>query len=58
MANVKISDLPASTTPLTGTELVPIVQDGVTKQAALQAAQATLDARVKAFQDKVAAIAV
>lgn len=33
MANVKISQLPAATTPLTGTELVPIVQNGVTKRA-------------------------
>lgn len=33
MADVKISQLPASTTPLAGTELVPIVQSGVTKQA-------------------------
>ena len=32
MADVKISQLPASTTPLAGTELVPIVQSGVTKQ--------------------------
>lgn len=32
MADVKISQLPASTTPLVGTELVPIVQSGVTKQ--------------------------
>lgn len=33
MSDVKISQLPASTTPLAGTELVPIVQGGVTKQA-------------------------
>ena len=32
MATVKISELPAATTPLTGDELVPIVQGGVTKQ--------------------------
>lgn len=32
MANVKISELPAATTPLTGAELVPVVQGGVTKQ--------------------------
>lgn len=36
MANVKISDLPASSTPLTGAELVPIVQSGVTKQTTVQ----------------------
>ena len=32
MADVKISALPAATTPLGGTELVPIVQGGVTTQ--------------------------
>lgn len=32
MANVKISELPAATTPLTGAELVPVVQSGVTDQ--------------------------
>jgi hypothetical protein len=32
MADVKISALPAATTPLAGTELVPIVQSGVTEQ--------------------------
>lgn len=30
MAGVKISNLPAATTPLAGTELVPVVQSGVT----------------------------
>lgn len=37
MADVKISQLPAATTPLAGTELVPIVQSGVTKQVAVDA---------------------
>ena len=32
MANVRISELPAATLPLTGAELVPVVQGGVTKQ--------------------------
>lgn len=32
MAGVKISELPAATTPLTGVELVPVVQGGVTDQ--------------------------
>ena len=32
MANVRISELPAATLPLTGGELVPLVQGGVTKQ--------------------------
>lgn len=31
----KISELPAATLPLTGTELVPLVQDAVTKQTSL-----------------------
>ena len=34
MADTKISGLPASTTPLAGTEVLPIVQSGVTKQVA------------------------
>lgn|SRR5574343_200165 len=33
MADTKISALPASTTPLTGAETVPLVQGGVTKKA-------------------------
>lgn len=32
MPNVKISELPAASTPLAGTELVPVVQGGVTEQ--------------------------
>jgi hypothetical protein len=32
MANVKISELPVATTPLSGAELVPIVQGGITEQ--------------------------
>lgn len=32
MADVKISQLPAATTPLTGPEQIPLVQGGVTKQ--------------------------
>jgi hypothetical protein len=35
MADVKISALPASTTPLTGTEVLPLVQSGVTKKVAV-----------------------
>jgi hypothetical protein len=35
MADVKISALPASTTPLAGTEVLPIVQGGATKQVAV-----------------------
>ena len=35
MADVKISALPASTTPLTGAEVLPVVQSGVTKQVSV-----------------------
>jgi hypothetical protein len=35
MANTKISALPASTTPLAGTEVLPIVQGGATKQVSV-----------------------
>lgn len=35
MADKKISALPASTTPLAGTEVLPIVQSGVTKQVSV-----------------------
>jgi hypothetical protein len=36
MADSKISALPASTVPLAGTEILPIVQSGVTKQVSVQ----------------------
>jgi len=35
MADTKISALPASTTPLAGTEVLPIVQSSVTKQVSI-----------------------
>jgi hypothetical protein len=35
MANIKISALPASTTPLAGTEVLPIVQSSATKQVSV-----------------------
>ena len=35
MAGTKISELPAATLPLTGTELVPVVQSGATVQTTL-----------------------
>ena len=35
MADVKISALPASTTPLDGTEVLPIVQGTTTKQVSI-----------------------
>ena len=37
MANKKITQLPAATTPLTGTEVVPLVQGGITAQVAASA---------------------
>lgn len=35
MADVKISGLPGATTPVAGTEVLPIVQGGVTKQVSI-----------------------
>ena len=35
MANKKITQLPAATTPLTGTEIIPVVQGGITSQVAI-----------------------
>ena len=35
MANIKVSQLPAASTPLTGTELAMVVQGGVSKQTAV-----------------------
>jgi hypothetical protein len=42
MAGVKISNLPAATTPLAGTELIAVVQGGVTKQTTVTSAQTTV----------------
>ena len=42
MAGVKISDLPAATTPLAGTELIAVVQSGVTSKTTVTAAQTTV----------------
>lgn len=36
MADLKISQLPASTVPLAGTEVLPIVQSGTTKQVSVE----------------------
>jgi len=38
MADVKISQLPAATTPVAGTEVLPIVQSGTTSQVSINAA--------------------
>ena len=35
MADVKISQLPVATTPLDGTEVLPIVQSATTKQVSI-----------------------
>jgi hypothetical protein len=35
MADTKISELPAATTPLAGTEVLPIVQSGITEQVSV-----------------------
>ena len=43
MADTKISDLTAATTPLTGTELVPIVQGAETRRVAVSALGTPLD---------------
>lgn len=40
MANAKISALPAASTPLAGTEVVPIVQSGSTKKVAVSSLMA------------------
>jgi hypothetical protein len=42
MAGVKISDLPAATTPLAGTELIAVVQGGVTSKTTVTSAQTTV----------------
>lgn len=47
MANVKISALPAATTPLAGTEVLPIVQSGVT--AKVSVADLTLGRAITAY---------
>ena len=46
MADVKISQLPAATTPLAGTEEVPLVQSGTTKKATVDDIAAAVDVGV------------
>lgn len=61
MADAKISALPASTTPLAGTEVVPIVQSGVTKQvsvANLTAGRAVAAASIAATQATLGSVEV
>lgn len=57
MADVKISQLPASTTPLAGTELVPIVQSGVTKQVIVSAIGNGIGNNLANYSDDTAAAA-
>jgi len=58
MADVKISGLPASTTPLAGTEVLPIVQGGTTKQVSVTNLTAGKTVFATAFDTDVAAAAV
>ena len=44
MSTIKISQLPAATTPLSGSEQVPLVQGGVTKKAPVSAFSSFIDA--------------
>lgn len=46
MADLKISQLPAATTPLAGTEVLPIVQSGTTKQVSIDNLTAGKDVSV------------
>lgn len=52
MADVKISQLPAATLPLTGTEIFPLVQSGVTVQTALNTIQSPIAVNVKDYGAK------
>jgi hypothetical protein len=58
MADVKISGLPASTVPLAGTEVLPIVQGGATKQVSVNNLTAGKTVLAAAFDTDVAAAAV
>lgn len=54
MADTKISALPASTTPLAGTEVLPIVQSGTTKQVSVANLTAGRDVSVNTLTSTVA----
>jgi hypothetical protein len=54
MANTTISALPSATTPLSGTEVVPIVQSGVTKKVA--ASDIAVSGGVKSFQTSLSGL--
>ena len=56
MANVKISNLPAATTPVASTAVLPVVQGNVTKKAAINQLgflQSGDDAVTRTIQDKL-----
>jgi hypothetical protein len=56
MANVKISNLPAATSPVASTDVIPVVQGGVTKKAAINQLgflQAGTGAVTRTAQDKM-----
>jgi hypothetical protein len=55
MADVKISGLPASTVPLAGTEVLPIVQGGQTRQVSVNNLTAGKTVLATAFDTDVAA---
>jgi hypothetical protein len=54
MANTTITALPAATTPLAGTEVVPIVQSGVTKKVA--ASDIAVSGGVNSFQTSLSGL--
>jgi hypothetical protein len=54
MANTTISALPSATTPLSGTEVIPIVQSGVTKKVA--ASDIAVSGGVKSFQTSLSGL--
>jgi hypothetical protein len=54
MANTTISALPSATTPLSGTEVVPIVQSGVTSKVAVS--DIAVSGGVKSFQTSLSGL--
>ena len=57
MADTKISGLPASTTPLAGTEVLPIVQSSATKQVSVANLTAGRDVSANTFSSAAGAVA-
>lgn len=55
MADLKISQLPAATTPLAGSEVVPLVQSGTTKKVAVN--RMVIGPSFSAYQSSAQAIA-